>query len=151
MEPENDIMDELNTKKDFFLSRVMQELKRAQRYLSFVSYINIDASRFNKASEIDSTSANIEIYRKLRMFLHSSLRQTDIISGFHDGKINILLIETHKEGAGIVRNRLQESIKYFLHEMFNSPMNWRVEIHHGSFPDDENTPNIFYERIESSF
>jgi len=151
MEPENDIMDELNTKKDFFLSRVRQELNRAQRYLSFVSYINIDASRFNKASEIDSTSSNIEIYRKLKKLLSSSLRQTDIISGFHDGKISILLIETHMEGAGIVRNRLQESIKYFLHEMFNSPMNWRVDIYHGSFPDDENTPNIFYERIESNF
>ncbi len=150
MDCEIEMIDELHVNKDNFLARVRQELKRAQRYLNFVSYINIDTTKYSKTSEAENTNPNSEFYRKLRKLLRKSLRQTDIISGFNKGNICILLIETHKDGANKVGDRLQETIKYFLHEMFNSPLNWKVNISLGSFPDDENTPNSFYDRINSS-
>ena len=150
MDQKFEALDNLHCNNDYFLSRVQQELKRSQRYLSFVSYINIDTTRFNKSGEIENTSPNNEVYIKLRKLIISSLRQTDIISGFNNGKICLLLVETQKDGADKVKQRLQESIKYFLHEMFNSPLNWRVDMNIGSFPDDENTPTSFYEIINST-
>ena len=149
MDREIEMIDELHSNKEHFLARVQQELKRAQRYLCFVSYINIDTAKYNKTGEVENTSSNTEFYRKLRKLLRKSLRQTDIISGFNKGNICILLVETHKDGANKVGNRLHETIKYLLHEMFNSPLNWKVNISSGSFPDNENTPNSFYNRINS--
>lgn len=151
MDRETEILDEMHIEKKHFLSRVQQELKRAQRYLSFISFIKIDTNRFSKGEEIESDELNSEIYLKIRKLVRKTIRQTDIISGFNKGKICVLLIETQKNDADIVKNRLQESIKYFLHEMFDSPMNWRVDIHLGSFPDDKNTPNSFYDSIRTSF
>lgn len=147
MESKIETLDKLHNNKDFFLSRVQQELIRAQRYLSFVSYINIDTTRLNKNGEIENTNPNNEIYIKLRKLIRGSLRQTDLISGFNNGKICLILVETQKDGAEKVGVRLQESIKYYLHKMFNSPLNWRVDMKIGGFPDDNNTPNSFLKTI----
>jgi GGDEF domain-containing protein len=144
------ILDELHANKEYFLSRVQQELKRAQRYLSFISYIRIDTSRLSKSGEINHLGPNNDVHNKLRSLIRKSLRQTDIISGFNDGKICLLLVETHKDGAEKVKERLQESIKYFLHEMFNSPVNWKVDFKIGSFPDGSSSPNSFYKIINSA-
>ncbi|MCD6163445.1 MAG: diguanylate cyclase [candidate division Zixibacteria bacterium] len=150
MDRETEILDELYKERDNFLSRVQQELKRAQRYLSFISFIKIDTTRFNKTGDIEIPNLNSETSRRMKTLLRKTIRQTDIISGFNDGKICILLVETQKDGADIVKNRIQESIKYFLHEMFDSPMNWRVDIRLGSFPDNKSTPNSFYDSIRTS-
>jgi len=126
---------------------VKLELKRSQRYLSFISFINVDTTRFLKSGELPDPSPNNEVYRRLRQLIKGSLRQTDIISGFYDGKICLLLTETGREGADKVRFRLQDSIKYFLREVFDSPMNWRVEMRVGSFPENGTTPNSFYDSL----
>lgn len=150
MDQDIKIQDELNSKPGNFLARVKQELKRAQRYLNFVSYINIDTKNLGLAEEVSEQNHNLEIFTKLRKHIRDSIRQTDLISGFNNGRISLLLIETNKDGVAIVRNRLQESIKYFLHEVVESPMNWKVNIRTGSFPDDEHTPKSFYEKMQSA-
>ena len=147
MNQEREILDELYNQRDSFLSRANQELLRAQRYLSFLSFVNIDT----KNSQVDSESnENGEIYQKLKRHIRDSIRQTDIISGFNKGRICILLVETNKEGVAIVKDRLQESIKYFLHEVAQSALNWRVTLASGSFPDVDHTPNSFYDKLKSA-
>ena len=150
MEDELKIMDDIYTNSEAFLSRVSQELKRAQRYLSFVSYLNIDTKSLGIDSDLQNGGNRLEIFNKIRQHIRGAIRQTDIISGFNGGKISVVLVETSKPGAEIVKNRLQESIKYFLHEIVESPMNWKVSINAGSFPDDEHTPNSFYKKISST-
>lgn len=150
MEKEIKLIDDIYSTADNFLSRVNQELKRAQRYLSFVSYLSIDTKHLGINDEIASGNSSLQIYQKIRQHIRNSIRQTDIISGFYNGKVSVLLVETNKPGAEIVKNRLQQSIKYYLHEIVESPMNWKVNIKTGSFPDDEHTPNLFYKKISST-
>ena len=144
------ILDEIYSQPENFLSRVNQELKRAQRYLNFVSYINIDTNRMNVTDNLPVNGQNLELFNKLRLHIRKTIRQTDIISGFVNGKISLLLIETNKTGAEIVKKRLQDSIKYFLHEIVEAPQNWKINLNAGSFPDDEHTPNSFYDKLNSS-
>lgn len=150
MEHDIEILDEVYSKPENFLSRANQELKRAQRYLSFVSYINIDTNRLNITDNVPVNGQGLEIFEKLRQHIRQTVRQTDIISGFVNGKISLLLVETNKSGVDIVKQRLQESIKYFLHEVVESPPNWKININAGSFPDDEHTPNSFYDKLSSA-
>ena len=144
------ILDDLYSQPENFLSRVSQELKRAQRYLNFVSYINIDTSRMNVTDNLPVNGQNLELFDKLRQHIRKTIRQTDIISGFVNGKISLLLIETNKNGAEIVKQRLQDSIKYFLHEIVEAPHNWRISLYAGSFPDDEHTPNSFFDKLSTA-
>jgi len=145
-----EILDNIYNKPESFLSRVSQELKRAQRYLCFISYLNIDAQRLGTSEEDKVQTPNMELLDKLRLHIRKSIRQTDVLSGFNNGRISVLLVETNKDGAVLVKNRLNDSIKYFLREVVESPLNWKVVIHAGSFPDDEHTPNSFYDKISST-
>jgi len=150
MNKEIDTLDEIYRHRANFLSRAGQELLRAQRYLNFLSFVRIDTKAVNTANDIKTNDPGTEAYRKLKLHIRSSIRQTDIISGFSNGTICVLLIEANKEGVELVKNRLQESIRYFLHEVFDSAMNWRVNISTGSFPDIDNTPNSFYEKLSTA-
>jgi len=146
MDQEFERLDEIYSDQEIFLSRARQELARSQRYLNFVSFLKIDASRLTKTGEIEA-GPNNEIYYRLKTHLRKSLRQTDVLSGFSDGKICVLLVETDKNGATKVKKRLHENIRYFLHEIAQSPLNWRVDIDSGSYPDDQATPNSFLDRL----
>ena len=149
MNQERETLDELYSRRDNFLSRANQELLRAQRYLNFLSFVSIDTKNLHGDNDENEGGANIEIYRKLKRHIRDSIRQTDVISGFNKGNICILLVETNKEGVSIVTDRLQESIKYFLHEVVESALNWRITLTSGSFPDVDHTPNSFYEKLNS--
>lgn len=149
MDREVEILDEVYNSRDNFLARVGQELKRAQRYLNFLSYIDVDTSRLDKSGEIDTSHPDSEFYKKIKKHIRSCIRQTDIISGFNNGKICLLLVDTPRKGAEVVKQRLQQSIKYFLREIVNSPLNWRMVMKSGSFPDEGITPNSFYEKVNS--
>jgi len=149
MDKEVEILDEVYNTRDNFLARVGQELKRAQRYLNFLSYIDIDATRLNKKEDVDISRTDSEFYRRIKKHIRSCIRQTDIMSGFSNGRICLLLVDTPRKGAEVVKQRLQQSIKYFLHEKVRSPLSWRTVIESGSFPDDEMSPNSFYEKVNS--
>jgi hypothetical protein len=148
MDQEQKYLDEIYSKRENFLSRANQELLRAQRYLSFLSFVSIDTKKLHASDENKSINPNTEIYRKLKKHIRNTIRQTDIISGFSNGNICILLVETNKEGVSVVKERLDESIKYFLHEVAESALNWRVTMTSGSFPDIDHTPNTFYGKID---
>jgi hypothetical protein len=148
MDLDTEILDKLNDSNDNFIARASQELKRAQRYLDFISCLSVDASHLD---EDDFRDANFEseFYRKLRRHIRKSIRQTDIISGFSNGKVCVLLIDTPTDGAGMVSQRLQESIRYFIHEIINSPKNWKVDIKSASFPGNNLTPNSLLSEIRA--
>ena len=145
-----DTLDEIYSRHSNFLSRASQELLRAQRYLNFLSFVRIDTKAVNTANDLKANTPETGAYRKLKQHIRTSIRQTDIISGFNNGTVCVLLIEANKEGVELVKNRLQDSIRYFLHEVFDSAMNWRVTISAGSFPDIDNTPNSFYEKLNTA-
>lgn len=148
MNKEIETLDEIYSQRVNFLSRANQELLRAQRYLNFLSFVRIDTKALNSGTDIKNGSPDIEAYRKLKQHIRSSIRQTNIISGFNQGTICVLLIEANKDGVDLVKDRLQESIRYFLREVFDSAVNWRVTISSGSFPNIDSTPNSFYEKLD---
>jgi len=80
MDLEIEILDKLYDSNDNFISRASQELKRAQRYLDFLSYLSIDMSHLND-TEFDASHSGNDFYRKLRRHIRTSVRQTDILSG----------------------------------------------------------------------
>lgn len=151
MDQDFERLDEIYSDQGNFVLRARQELQRAQRYLNFISFLKIDASRLAKNGEIEDDGPNSEIYRKLKLHLRESLRQTDVLSGFKEGIICVLLIETDKSGAQEVKKRLNENIRYFLHQLVQSPLNWRVDINSGSYPDDKATPNSFLDSLNLAF
>lgn len=130
-------------KNEYFRTRALEELHRVRRYPSFVSLLSFDLSHINTSEEIENFESLEQFYSALRELITHSIRETDLISDIHNGKIAILLIETPKEGATILLDRLKKSVKYFLCNNTKSPANWRVPSRETSYPDQNKDENNF--------
>ncbi len=142
MKNDLEILDRIYENSDNFLARASQELKRAQRYLTFVSYLSLEGMEV-------VLDTDPEFPANLRRHIRSSIRQTDIISGLNNGRLCILLVETGIEGAEIVGRRLEETIRMFLKDSETAQPRRRITINKGSFPDNQTSPNTILKRMKS--
>ena len=132
---------------DYFKTRAMEEIQRVKRYPSFVSLLSLDLSHIRSDDELENFEDLEKFYGALRKLVEESIRETDLISDTYGGKIAILLIETPKNGASILSERLKKSIKYFLCNNTKSPLNWRVSTRESCFPSSNDEEKSFIHAI----
>jgi|GEM_PF-1533706 len=142
MKNDLEILDRIYENSENFLARASQELKRAQRYLTFVSYLTLEGVE-------DISDTDPDFRTNIRKYIRSSIRQTDIVSGLNNGRLCILLVETGIEGADIVGRRLEETIRMFLKESETAGPRRTITINKGSFPDNQASPNTILKRMKS--
>ena len=134
---------------EIFRARATEEIRRAKRYLTFISLILMDVSHISSSGEIENFSDLNQFHISLRDLVRKSVRETDLISSDGSGKIAILLIETPKEGALAFSERLKRTVKYFLCDNTRSPVNWRVLTRESYFPGSTGEDNSILAVLES--
>ncbi len=126
----------------------MEEIKRARRYPTFVSMIQLDISHIDSSEEIENFEDLSQFQENLINLVGRSIRETDLISYLDYGKIAILLVETPKEGAYSALDRLKKTVKYFLCNNTKSPVNWRVPSKEHFFPGARGNNNDLLSAID---
>jgi hypothetical protein len=123
-----------------FKARTLEEISRAKRYATFVSMVSVDLSHADIQDEIENYHSYDDFMVALRKLVKVSIRDTDLMSDSDHHKILILLMDTAKEGASSLSDRIRKLIRYFLCSNIKSPNNWRVPITEYYFPsaEDEN-------------
>jgi diguanylate cyclase (GGDEF)-like protein len=127
-------MDKLYGDIRAFKIRAQEELRRARRYAAFVSLISMDLSHVDGKGDIENFAGLDEFMKSLRQLVRSSIRDTDIIGSSGGKRLLLLLIDTPLEGAEVLSERLQKSIRYFMCNNIKSPLNWRVPMKRYCFP-----------------
>jgi GGDEF domain-containing protein len=117
-----------------FKVRAQEELRRAKRYATFVSLVSVDLAHVDSSDEIQNFSGFDEFMKSLRKLIRNSIRETDIVSNFDRQKVSILLLDTPREGASAMTDRLRKILRYFMCDNIRSPLNWRVPIKEYYFP-----------------
>lgn len=127
-------IDKLYSNALAFKARTQEELKRAKRYATFVSLISVDLAHVDSSDEIQNFSGFDEFITSLRRLIRNSVRETDLLSDFDRQKVYILLLDTPREGASTLADRLRKILRYFMCNNIRSPLNWRVPIKEYYFP-----------------
>ena len=133
---------------EYFKSRALEEIRRAKRYLSFVSLLSFDLSHINSKNELENYEDLDNFHNAIKELVGKSVRETDLVSNIRGGKISILLLETSKDGALALSDRLRKTVKYFLCNNTKSPMNWRVPSNESCFPGPNNDENSFMAALQ---
>jgi hypothetical protein len=131
-----------------FKARALEEIRRARRYPSFVSLIQLDISHINSEGEIENFENIQKFHDNLLDLVGRSVRDTDLISNRGTGRIAILLIETPREGALTLLERLKKTVRYFLCNNTKSPVNWRVPTKECYFPATKDNGDDFMAAID---
>lgn len=134
-----DELVEFHRPHKIFALRTKQELKRAERYCEFVSLVMIDITSLAKFSQKANrpNQNSKEIQQNLENIIRKNVRETDIVSGFENNRLALLLSETPREGADCVCSRLREAVKVFSSNLVKVPQTWEVPTEIVSFPDKE--------------
>lgn len=144
--------------KNFGL-RATEELRRAKRYSEFLSLILLDLkslSRLVKNNGIKNYKNPKKVFCDLEKFIRISVRETDIVSGFEDEKLLLLLSETPKDGAFCLSKRLNQEMKYFIKNSIIEPnskssQNLKIKTKIISFPEKNLGEKQFLNFIQDNF
>ncbi len=133
---------------EYFKSRALEEIQRAKRYLSFVSLLSLDISHIDSTNELENYENLDNFHNAVKDLVGKSIRETDLVSDMRSGKISILLLETSKDGALALSDRLKKTVRYFLCNNTKSPLSWRVPCKESCFPEPNNDENSFMAALQ---
>jgi len=95
----------------FFKEQLKNELHRARRYHSTVSFLILDVDRFKRVNDNYGHLNGDEVLRELARLISSSARKIDIPVRYGGEEFVIILPETNAEGALVIAERLRNRIE----------------------------------------
>lgn len=146
-------MDLLYSDIRTFKARALEELRRAKRYATFVSLVMIDLSHVDSNDEIENFGNFDDFILSARKLVRSSIRESDLVTTSSRHLILVLLLDTPKEGASALSERLKKNLRYFMCNNIKSPLNWRVPTREYYFPGDADNKfsiQTFFDQIGES-
>lgn len=110
----DDLSGTLNRR--FFFQSAYRECSRARRYGQALSCLMVDIDHFHLYNTTFGYGCGDYILREVANVLKSTVRDTDLVARFGGSKFVILLTHTDTEGAVMVRQKIEDSIKggYFV-------------------------------------
>jgi GGDEF domain-containing protein len=148
---QEDIFDRLVSDHRHFSALARRELKRSERYCSFLSLIRIRMEELDERLErkFPADESQWELFREnIAGIIRSCVRSTDVVSDVERGTLGLLLVETPSDGAETLSRRLRDSIAAHFKRSGEYMSSVGLQIEHVTFPSPNNGS---FERILSSF
>ena len=137
------ITDELTQLYNFrhFQDRLKEEFHRAKRYNHNLALLMCDIDYFKNYNDTNGHEAGNEVLRKLAQIMMSSVREVDFAARYGGEEFIILLIETNKDGALVLAEKLRQAVEKenFLYQEKQPNGNLTVTIGIAGFPEDATT------------
>ena len=110
----DDLSGTLNRR--FFFQSAYRECSRARRYGQALSCLMVDIDHFHLYNTSFGYGCGDYMLREVATVLKNSVRDTDLVARFGGSKFVILLTHTDTQGAMMVRQKIENSIKggYFV-------------------------------------
>jgi GGDEF domain-containing protein len=122
----------------YFARQAERELRRAERYPSFVSLIAFEIIPVGY-------SWDDELKKKVAEVVKLSLRETDVVGVSNAFRLGVLLVETPRRGAERAAERIAgQLLEFCMKEKGKSKLEMRIH----SFPEDPQGKENFLSAIE---
>jgi hypothetical protein len=121
-----------------FAGRLKYELKRAERYRIFVSFLVFDiGSVLDKVGDISAAGEQIQknFVNSVKSVIRSSVREVDAVSNGSDIRIGVLCPETARQGAEAAARRIQTVLGTYCANHFKNSKDYIIPVEIASFPD----------------
>jgi len=107
------LFDELTCvyKREYLLTRLYQECRRAMRYRHSVALLLIDVDDFEAWNRSANAGEGDSLLQKVASTLLATVRETDLVGRFGDDEFCILLPETGLKAALVAAERVRHTIE----------------------------------------
>jgi diguanylate cyclase (GGDEF)-like protein len=119
----------------FFIQQLTMEVERQKRYSTPLSLLMIDIDYFKNYNDTNGHLAGDQALRTIAMLIQQGVRQTDIVARYGGEEFAAILINSGKEYAKKIAERVREIVAEtrFPNENFQPNGNLTVSIGVGTF------------------
>jgi hypothetical protein len=127
-----------------FAVKMRYELKRAERYRTFLSLVIFNLGPIvDLAGPVSRDEARRDRFvREIQKVIRSTIREIDFVSNSGRLKVGLLLPETSRQGAEAATRRITDMITEFCGNYLARPDDYLVPVEIASFPDASGTRSI---------
>jgi len=121
-----------------FAALVKHELKRSERYCSFMSLMTLRFDDLNSRlrRKFPADESLVEAYwNRLVDSIRSQIRSTDVVSSYSRDSVGLLLVETPSDGAEALGERLKDYLEEFFQVNGGAMSGVEVDLEIGCYPE----------------
>ncbi len=94
----------------FFIQQLTMEVDRQKRYPSPLSLLMIDIDYFKNYNDTNGHLAGDQVLKAISLIIQHAVRQTDIVARYGGEEFCAILINTDKEGALFIAERVRRNV-----------------------------------------
>jgi len=94
----------------FFIQQLTMEVERRRRYSSPLSLLMIDIDYFKNYNDTNGHLAGDQALRTIALLIQQGVRQTDIVARYGGEEFSAILINSAKEDAKKIAERVRENV-----------------------------------------
>lgn len=94
----------------FFIHQLTMEVDRQKRYPSPLSLLMIDIDYFKNYNDTNGHLAGDQVLKAISLIIQHAVRQTDIVARYGGEEFGAILINTDKEGALFIAERVRSNV-----------------------------------------
>ncbi|OQX95805.1 hypothetical protein B6I21_03535 [candidate division KSB1 bacterium 4572_119] len=125
----------------FFKEQLTKEIIRAERHGSRVSIVMLDIDYFKNYNDTNGHPAGDYVLKTIAGLLRNNIRNLDIAARYGGEEFSLILIETGKDAAGFVSNKIKNLVENTKFRYEESQPNGKLTVSMGvaTFPEDGKT------------
>jgi diguanylate cyclase (GGDEF)-like protein/PAS domain S-box-containing protein len=94
----------------FFIQQLTMEVGRQKRYPAPLSLLMIDVDYFKHYNDTNGHLAGDRVLKTIAIVIQHTIRQTDIVARYGGEEFSVILINTGKEGAREIAERVKRNV-----------------------------------------
>lgn len=131
-----------------FQERLTEEVRRSDRYRQPLALLMIDVDQFKEFNDSLGHPQGDQLLREVSQIIRSYTRETDVVCRYGGDEFAILLIETNKENASQIAERMRQAFELRLNKEGRVKITGSFGV--ASFPEDANNRSDLLARADAA-
>jgi len=136
----------------YFIKKLSQEIKRAERYKQSLSLVMIDIDWFKRCNDAYGHLFGNKVLKELAQRIKDSVRDVDVVSRYGGEEFAVILPQTNKKDAQMVGGRIRHQVDSTDFEVEEGGLMIKVTVSLGvaTYPENGTTPEQLIEKVDQA-
>ncbi|MFQ6032928.1 MAG: diguanylate cyclase, partial [Candidatus Zixiibacteriota bacterium] len=136
----------------YFIKKLSQEIRRAERYRQFLSLLMIDIDWFKRCNDTFGHLFGNRVLKELAQRIKDSVRDVDVVSRYGGEEFSVILPQTNKKDAQMIGERIRHQVESIDFVVEDGGLMVKVTVSLGVAPYTANgkTPEQLIEKVDQA-